>query len=114
LHRSGKENAFNAILGGFLKYPPGTKIKIKGERHAKSGNIGCVVSKARGAFYQVRLSDGTYQVPGKYIEVLELGPAVVPKKYERENLSKEWSNAYKKVQAKDPKFAGYIERQRWK
>lgn len=93
-----------------MKYPIGSKIRIKGIRDPHAGSEGLVVGIMRARYYSVRILNTNYVKPGRYLKVLELGPEVEVVKPKRENDAKDIDQGYKRYQLKDPKFAEYLDR----
>ncbi len=90
-------------------YPPGSRVRIKGERHPKAGQEGTIVKKVSGSVYHVSLEGGIYCAQGKDFVVLELGPEPEPKK-RRENELKLFDEAYKRMKLKHSGLREYCKR----
>lgn len=85
------------------RFPPGTKVRIKGERDFHAGQVGEVVRADSRYIFWVRIGDDIYRKPGRTLGLIQLGPPIA-KRERRENLTEEVRQAYKRMQEKDPKF----------
>lgn len=103
-------------LFGIDKYPPGSVVRIKGERHAKSGQQGIVVRGVPGrlCLLHVQLREGVYLVEGKHLVLIEPGKPQPKNGHERrENLTKIVDQAYKALKAKDSRYAASMDKSIW-
>lgn len=57
------------------RYPIGSKIKVKGSKHVKSGEIGEVKGYDPMTHHKLRVkfSDGVYIIEGKHVVLEEMG-----------------------------------------
>lgn len=86
------------------RFPPGTKVKIRGERDFHVGQEGEVIrADSRNSFW-VRIGSDIYRKHGRTLVLIQLGPPIPKVNESRENLPEDFRKAYKKMQEKDPRF----------
>lgn len=93
---------------GAERFPVGTRVRVKGSRDVHSGKVGEVVRPDGRYNFWVKIADGLYRKSGRTLVAISLPERAEPEKLPRENLTKEFDVAYRKMKAKDSRFARSI------
>lgn len=87
------------------RFPPMTRVRVKGTRDVHAGQEGEVVRADSRSWFWVRIGNDIYRKPGRTLALIQLGPPMPKKERGRENLPEDFRKAYKRMQEKDPKFS---------